>query len=96
MKEINSELLNPADLWEIHAGMIDELEAAGRNRLLLSDTYGEKSEIAQAAVAIEASIRALRTAILQQFKEYVESGQTDAAIDAVEAAAAEKLEEVSK
>lgn len=86
MKEINAKLLNPADLWEVHAGMIDDLEEAGRNRVLLVRKFGKKSAIGKAARDIESAIEALRAALLAKFAEYVESGATDAAIDAAEAA----------
>jgi hypothetical protein len=89
MKEMSAEFLQPNTLWETHMGLRDELEEAGRNRELLADTFGEKSEIAQAAVAIEVAIRALRDAMLAQFSEYVDSGAADAAIDAVESTEAQ-------
>jgi hypothetical protein len=82
MKDMDTEFLRPDTLWETHMGLRDELEVAGRNRELLTETFGEKSEIAQAAVAIEVAIRALRDAMLAQFNEYVESGAADAAIEA--------------
>jgi len=79
MHEINEELLDPGSLWEVHMGLGDELEMAQRNRRLFAEHFGEKSEIAFAAIAIEVAIRGLRAELLLQISDNLKSGKTMAA-----------------